>query len=73
MIPELLIRMSRPPNFSSICLHHRLDLIGLGDVAVDDQRILQFIRDVRRIRLILAFRLGDDNSRRTARPARRTP
>ena len=39
-------------------LHHRLDLRRLRYIALDHQRLLQFIRHIHRIRLILSFRVS---------------
>ena len=39
--------------------HHRLDLFRIGHVALDDQRILQFLGDGFGVRFVLAGGIGD--------------
>ncbi len=54
MIPELFTRMS-----SLYLLHHRLYLRRLRHIALNQQRLVEVLRHVRRIGFVLSLRIGN--------------
>ena len=51
--------MSSPPNRSCDLFHHRFDLLRIGHVAFDHERIFQFLRDGFGVRFVLSGGIGD--------------
>jgi len=70
--PGVIDQDVEPAEFFADRFHHCRDVIGLGDIAVDDERIFQSLSDRFRIPLVLTFCVADviDDALRAA-PAER--